>query len=88
MPEWEVRLWATYFSREPGPDERLEYGIANLLSHYVNAHKARGKKSSKISDFLLFQNAWKYEPKSGDDDVDHDIKLLMSAFASRLVIKR
>jgi hypothetical protein len=90
MPAWELELWAQRLSKEPAIQEKQAYAIALLCALYVNGKQAKGKKAKTVKDFLVFADAWEqtYTPNSGDDDVDHDIKLLMASFASRLEIKQ
>lgn len=87
MPDWEIRLWGEYFAREPSPEEKLEYAIANLTAIFVQCNSKKGAKKSKLSDYLLFRKVWEYQPNSGNEDVDDDIRLIMASFASRLVIQ-
>jgi len=84
LPQWEFDVWATYFSREPPVEERIELLLASL--HAMMSSKGRGAKK-KVSDFLFAKDAWTYKPDSGNPDVDSDIASLMAAFASRLVIR-
>jgi hypothetical protein len=85
MSDAEVQIWAAYLAKEPAPEEKIEVQLANLAATYVNS-KSKGSKR-KTMDFMFFRNAWKFVHKSsGDEAVDHDIKTLMGAFASRLVI--
>lgn len=51
-------------AREPAPDERIEYAVAQLAAMYANAHRGKGKAPHKLSDFMLFRDAWKTEQEA------------------------
>ena len=57
-PASHVQLLARYLAKQPSPEERLEYGIAQLSAMYANAHSKPGSARASLSDFLLFANAW------------------------------
>lgn len=88
MPEWEYQGWQAFLSKEPTPEERTCYQLAMLSAQFVNSKQGKGKKSKTIREMMVFGDAWDFKPASGNEDVDHDISLLMAAFASRLVIER
>ena len=75
-------------STEPGPEEKVEFAIAQLSSLFYNINKGKGKKPKSAVEFMLFRHCWEYKPNSGDDDVDNDIALIMAAFSTRLTIAR
>jgi hypothetical protein len=58
-PASDVARIAAYLAREPAPEERIEYGLAQLTSSFVNANRARNSPARKVVDFLPFHNAWK-----------------------------
>lgn len=78
----ELRLWNAYLAREPDSGTRVEIALAGLTAQYVNKNRGKGKKASKVSDFLPFANPWK------SSDVPEDVAALREAFASRLIIKK
>lgn len=57
-------MLSQYLAREPAPDERIEYAVAQLAAMYANAHRGKGKPPYKITDFMLFRNAWKTEQEA------------------------
>jgi len=86
LPSWELVFWARYFAKEPPPEERIEILLAQQMAILNNVNSKR-RRSAK--DYLPHLGVWEfYEPKHADPDVVHDIKLMMAAFASRLVVKQ
>lgn len=62
-PDWERELVEHYLARNPAPEERLEFAIAHLSSIYVAAHQRRDATAPKLSDFLLFKDAFQSAPR-------------------------
>lgn len=57
-PAWSVQLMQVFLSREPTAEERCEVAVAHASAIYAGANMSRGKPRPKISDFMLFRNAW------------------------------
>lgn len=79
-PAWEAALLAEYLSHEPCGDDRTEIAVAQLAAIYVNAHRQKGAQPRRISDFLLFHDAWKSADEEPAESLD--------AFALSLGAKR
>jgi len=62
-PDWERDLVESYLARNPAPEERLEFATAHLSSIYVAAHQGRGATAPKLTDFLLFKDAFNQAPR-------------------------
>lgn len=82
-------MWSEKLSKEPTVYERIEIVIAYLCSLQYNSKKGKSKPVKKVTDFLLFANA--FEQKKGryvsDDDVNDDINTIIDAFGrDRLVV--
>lgn len=58
-PAKHIALLATYLGREPAPEVRIEQGIAQLCALVVNAMRNKESKPAKLSDFLLYHDAFK-----------------------------
>lgn len=54
-------MLAEYLSKEPAPEERQEYALAQLAAIQVNMNRGKGKPPHKIPEFMLFADAWKDE---------------------------
>jgi hypothetical protein len=57
-PDWERDLLEHYLARNPAPEERLEYALANIATIYVSAHQGRAAPRPSLADFLLFKDAF------------------------------
>lgn len=91
LQAWELSMWSEKLSKEPTALERIEVAIAYLCQIQWNTKKGKNKPAKKITDFLLFANAWeeKVVRYVDDDDVNHDINMIIDAFGrDRLVINR
>lgn len=66
-PAWEVALLADFLHKEPSPGDRVEVAIAQITTLYYNMHRKRGTPPYKISDFLLYRDAWKQEEKEPEE---------------------
>jgi hypothetical protein len=60
-PAWEVRLLEEFLRREPDPGTRIEYTLAGFAANYFNSHARAGSPRLKLTDFLLFDQAWSKE---------------------------
>lgn len=83
-PVSHVRLIATYLSREPAPDERIELALAQIATMYANSHRPKDRPPAKIVDFLAPRDVWKQaaaEPSS--DRYSESDRLMLSALMSR-----
>lgn len=91
-PVSHLRIWATWLIRERTPLERLEIAAAQICAVIANANRKKGSKVLSISDFLIFKDLWNKIQKTGNDDFDHDLSLLVNALtkngSNKLVIKR
>lgn len=77
-----VHLIAEYLGREPAPDERIEYAIAQNSALFANANRRKDSAPAKLTDFMLFREAWKKpEPESGR--YSESDKLMLKALMSR-----
>lgn len=91
LPAWEMMAWAEKLSKEPTPQERTEIVIAYLCSLIYNSKKGKNKPAKKVSDFMLFKDAWKTEKNRyvSDDDVNDDINTIIDAFGrDKLIVEK
>lgn len=93
LPAWEMIAWAEKLSKEPTPQERTEIVLAYLCSLIYNSKKGKNKPAKKVSDFMLFKDAWKEEDKKkryvSDDDVNDDINTIIDALGrDRLIVQK
>lgn len=58
-PVSHIRLICAYLGTEPSAEERAEYAIAQMTSILVNVNRAKGKPPARLSEFLIFRDAWK-----------------------------
>lgn len=58
-PASDVARIAAYLAREPAPEERIEFGLAQLAAIYVNANRGKSSPARKVVDFMPFHNPWK-----------------------------
>lgn len=65
-PDSDVSLLAEFLSKDPGPDRRVEIGLAQIATLYLNAHRRKGKPAHKVSDLLRFDDVW--TPKADPHD--------------------
>lgn len=63
-----MALLAEFFAKEPDPATRIEIAVAQLTACYVNAHRRKGDQPHKVSDFLLFRDAWKQSEESEEPE--------------------
>jgi hypothetical protein len=69
-PDWSVRLLAEFLAKEPAPPVRIEASVAQLAAIYANAHRRKGAAPHKVSDFLLFDDAWQpAEPAEKEESI-------------------
>jgi len=80
-PAWVVSSLREYLGHEPAPIERLEYAMAQGAAIYVNSNRAKGSPSRKVTDFMLFNNAWK---PTDDDDEESSLEDLMREMGGRV----
>lgn len=64
-PNWVVSSLAEYLSKEPSPIERIEYAVAQGTTIYVNGNRQKGSAPKKITDLMMFANAWDKEEPEG-----------------------
>lgn len=80
-PARDIRVIAEYLAKEPAPDERIEYAVAQLSSIYVNGHRKQGAEAIPLGEFLMFRKAWESADLQAEDrysDVDRSfLKALM-----------
>lgn len=89
LPSWEFVSWAEKWSKEPPPLERVEIAIAYLCTLFYNSKKGKSKPAKKISDFMVFRDAWKVAKQQyvSDEDVNDDLNTLIDAFGrDKLVV--
>lgn len=77
-PASDIKLISQYLSREPAPDERIEYAIAALRRDYESAHMGQGKTTPPLQKFLTFHDAFRSD-KGGDDAGQSFIQALSNA---------
>lgn len=91
-PASHLRLWANWIIRERTPLERIEMAAAQVCAVIANVNRKKGSKALSVSDFMLFKNIWNKIQKTGNEEFDHDMNLLVNALtkngSNRLVIKR
>jgi hypothetical protein len=58
-PSRHIALLATFMSREPSPEIRIEQSLAQLSALVANAMRSKETKPAKLTDFLLYHNAFK-----------------------------
>jgi len=91
LPAWEMMAWAEKLSKEPTPQERTEIVIAYLCSLIYNSKKGKNKPAKKVSDFMLFKDAWKVGKNRyvSDDDVNDDINTIIDALGrDKLIVEK
>ena len=77
-PNSVVRAYAEYLSKEPSPDEKLEYMLAYGIATYCNANRKKGSPASPITDFMLFKKVWKTDdPEDSEEETNLDAVALM-----------
>jgi hypothetical protein len=57
-PARDVALLAEYMSKEPAPDDRLEFALAAIQAMYVNSHRKQDAPAHNVKDFMLFLDPW------------------------------
>jgi len=77
-PARDIDTLAEFFSKEPPPDDRIEYAIAVLQSMYANAHRQKGTAARPLTDFLPFHGIWQ-EPE--ESQAPADMSDLLSSFS-------
>jgi len=84
-PVSHVRLIATYLSREPAPDERIELALAQIATMYANSHRPKDRPPAKLVDFLPARDAWKAAPAitPSSDRYSESDRLMLSALMNR-----
>ena len=85
-PDQVIRAYSEYLSKEPSPEEKLEYMLAYGVSVYCNANREKGKPAKPITDFMLFRGAWKSAEAVESEEPETDlgkIAMLMGATIKR-----
>ena len=57
-PQWSVDLMQTFLSREPPGEDRCEAAVAQQTALWVGSKTPKGKPRSRVSDFMMFRDAW------------------------------
>ncbi len=87
MPNWELKFWEAKFAKEPPPEVRLEWMLANLTATTVNMNRGKGKKAKKLEKFMLFRDAFKVA-LSPDKDVAADIDTISEGLGGNVIIEK
>lgn len=64
-PHWVLQLYAAFLEREPAPEQRLEYGLAQIASIHANSMRAPSSQPRPLTEFLLFADPWSESPGDG-----------------------
>lgn len=84
MPNWELKFWEAKWAKEPPPQDRLEWMIANLTALTANVNRGKGKKVKKPEQFMMFRKA--FQAKLSDDkDIDSDIHTIIEGLGEGAV---
>lgn len=78
----EMQWWAGFLTHDRFPMERIEIAIQHLHSAYTNAHRKRGATPIKLSEFMLFVDAWEYKHDSKDPNLNSDVDQIIKAFTA------
>lgn len=62
-----------YLARDPAPTERVEVMLAQLTAYFVKANQGKGGGEKKVSDFLLYRNAWPDESDGRYNETDKQV---------------
>lgn len=81
-PASHIVLVASYLNKDPAPDERIEYAIAQLCAMFSNANSAKTSAPAKLKDFLLFREVWKPEVKIDSDRYSEADQMMLASLSS------
>ena len=66
--------------------ERIEWMLAQLTDLVYQLAPGKGKKSTTLSDWMLFAKAWEFKVRTGDAGKDAELEALKAAFGGNKVV--